>query len=186
MLLSTIETKTRRNSILHIKQALLPKAPVTRHSVSTAFRKYVSALWGHREISNFASNQCTPSTRRFHSVYDALTAQMKLPHRAHGSHTVVHCAHGAHTSRSYIVLTALISLNIYGFNVFLYFDQHNVFANIAIYLDCSRQFVILFNNCTKSRMTCNMFSKTHILHVSKVHLLAFKTICFSWVFLNLT
>jgi len=107
------------------------------HSVCTAFRKPVTAVWGRREvhlnIPNLIVIACTltPSQR----PYSAYTT---LPRR----HYSVYEADRALTQRTYIVLTAIIAFKI--FFTFSYFEQP-YFANIVIYFYCLKPFV--FNSC---------------------------------------
>ena len=106
----------------------------------------------------------TTSSQRPH---DVPTAYLQRPWRSYSAHEVAAaCFRRAHDEhqRTYSVLKALIAFKF--------------LENIVTYLDCSKQFVISFNSCSKSRRTCNMFSKTDIQN--SVHRIVFISVCFCW------
>jgi len=98
-----------------------------------------------------------------------LSHQTVMPQRLYSG------AHTARKQRAYSVLTALISFTGKCFTFF----SKTCFANIVtyMYLNCSKQCVVLFNSCTNSCRSCNMFSKTHVQ--SSNHRIDLIAMCFS-------
>jgi len=150
--------------------------PQCVYSVQKSCQLAVGSPWNMPKYQIARHSVHTTSLQRPH---DVPTASLQPPWRScSAQEDAAACSQRAHGARTAGIQRSHGDDSVLGLLFIFYFEQHK-FANIVTYLDCSKQFFIVFNTGTKSRSTSlQHVYQSHLLR--SVHREDFITMYFNW------